>query len=266
MEKRGFLIAWFSLLAVFVCMSSPVRAVPLSLQENIKAVVENQPRPGKAFNFIVMGDNRDGVEVYKRLLDRTRAFEPLFILHTGDIVTNGQPSEYEDYIKQIAPFPIPILHLPGNHETRLGSETFRKYVGEPNWYFDLNGFRIIGLDNGAGKFNTDALAFAQKNLTSRKVCLVAFHVPPSIGRWAVHAMREDSGEVIGLIKKAKVPMVFMGHIHLYDEMDIGGTKYIISAGGGANLHGKYNFGKAEYGFVVVRVTPKGITHQWVPLD
>ena len=40
------------------------------------------------------------------------------------------------------------------------------------------------------------------------------------------------GEVMDLIKKAKVRVVFLGHIHLYDEMDIRGTKYIISAGEG----------------------------------
>ena len=71
---------------------------------------------------------------------------------------------------------------------------------------------------------------------------------------------------MNLIKEAKMPMVFLGHIHLYDEMDIDGTKYIISAGGGAKLYSKYEFGKAEFGFVLVQVRPKGITHQWVPLD
>ena len=163
------------------------------------------------------------------------------------------------------------MHLPGNHDVRYGSETYRKYVGEPNWVFDLGGFRIIGLDNATGKFSEEAVAFARKTLTSQKLCLVAFHMPPAIGRWTVHAMINDQkgghgGEVMNLIKEAKVPMVFIGHIHLYDEMDIDGTKYIISAGGGAKLYGKYNFGKPEYGFVLVQVRPKGITHQWVPLE
>ena len=74
------------------------------------------------------------------------------------------------------------------------------------------------------------------------------------------------GEVMGLIKEAKVPVVFLGHIHLYDEMLINSTRYIISAGGGAKLYGKYGFGKPEFGFVLVQVRPKGITHRWVPLD
>ena len=161
------------------------------------------------------------------------------------------------------PCAIPILHLPGNHDVFYGPKTFRRYVGESNWYFDLGGFRIIGLDNATGRFSAKALAFARKTLTSQKICLVAFHTPPPIGRWAAHGMIKDQkrghwGEVMDLIKEAKVPMVFLGHIHLYDEMDIGGTKYIISAGGGAPLYGSYNFGKPEYGFVVVQVGPRGL--------
>ena len=73
-------------------------------------------------------------------------------------------------------------------------------------------------------------------------------------------------EVMDLIKKVKVPLVFLGHIHLYDEMDINGTQYIITAGGGAKLYSKYNFGKPEYGFLLVQVRPQGITHRWVTLD
>ena len=270
MEKRILRITGILILNFFL-WSSSVWAVPLSLDQNIKAILAKQEGSSQGFDFVVIGDNRDGAEVYKRLLNRARAFKPLFILNTGDFVREGQVFEYENYIKQIAPFDIPILHLPGNHDVRYGSETYRKYVGELNWVVDLGGFRIIGLDNATGKFTEETVAFARENLTSQKPCLVAFHIPPAIGRWTVHAMIDDQkgghgGEVMDLIKGAKVPMVLMGHIHLYDEMDIDGTKYILSAGGGAKLYGKYNFGKPEFGFVLVQVRPTGITHRWVPLD
>jgi 3',5'-cyclic AMP phosphodiesterase CpdA len=271
MKKRNLLIAWFLILNLFMWTSSLVWAIPLSLDQNIKAVLANQAESGEGFDFVVIGDSRDGAEVYKRLLNRAKAYNPLFILHTGDITRRGQPFEYENYIQQIASCAIPILHLPGNHDVFWGPKTFRRYVGESNWYFDLGVFRIIGLDNATGRFSAKAVAFARKILTSQKICLVAFHTPPPMGRWAAHGMIKDLkgglwGEVMDLIKEAKVPMVFLGHIHLYDEIDIDGTKYIISAGGGAPLYGSYNFGKPEYGFVVVQVGPNGIKQQWVPLD
>lgn len=271
MKKRISILLSFFVLNLFLGGPSEVRAVPLSLAQNIKAIQAKQEGSSPGFDFVVMGDNRDGVEVYNRLINRAKAFNPVFILNTGDFIREGQAFEYENYKKQIASGNIPILHLPGNHDIRYGSEIYRQYVGDPNWVFDLGDFRFIGLDNASGKFTEEAVAFARKNLTSRKICLVAFHKPPAIGRWTVHAMIDDlkggqGGEMMRLIKEAKVPLVFLGHIHLYDEMDIDGTQYIISAGGGAKLYGKYNFGKPEYGFVLVRMGSTGITHQWVPLD
>ena len=271
MKNRIFLIPGLLILNLFLWASSGVWAVPLSLDQNIKAILAKQRGLSQGFDFVVIGDNREGAEVFNRLYKLARTFNPLFIIHTGDLVNEGQVIEYENYQRLIASGDIPILHLPGNHDVRYGSENYHKFIGNLNWVFDLGDYRFIGLDNATGKFTEEAIAFARENLTGEKVCLVAFHRPPAVGRWAVHAMTDDQkggngGSVMNLIKKAKVPMVFMGHIHLFDEMDMAGTKYIISAGGGTKLYGKYNFGKPEFGFVLVQVKPTGISHQWVPLD
>jgi Icc-related predicted phosphoesterase len=246
-------------------------AAPLSLEQNIQAILNKPIRVPGHFDFVVLGDSRNGPEVFPRLMEQALARQPLFILQVGDMVNNGKPEEFESYARQIAALPVPLIHVPGNHDLRNGEAAYLKYVGAPNWFFDLGPVRFIGLDNARGMFTPEALAMARKALTDQKICLPAFHYPPPVGRWRVHAMDEEkdrngSREIFELIRKAKTPMVFLGHIHLYDEMDIDGTRYIISAGGGAPLHGKYNFGKAEYGFLLVRVRPSGITHQWVPLQ
>jgi Icc-related predicted phosphoesterase len=268
---KNKLLTIFFLFSLFIGSPAFVQAVPLSLDQNIKAILAQQETSKRGFDFVVIGDTRDGADIFDRLLNRAKRFNPVFILHTGDLVREGQAFEYESYEKQLAVINIPILHLPGNHDIRYSSEIYRKYIGDLNWVFDLGNYRFIGLDNANGKFSEESIAFARKALRTEKICLVAFHVPPAIERWTVHGMINDSrggggGEVLALIKEAKVPMVFLGHIHLYDEMDIDGTKFIISAGGGAKLYSKYNFGKPEFGFVLVRVRPPGITSQWVPLD
>ena len=251
MQKRNLLLIWFIILNLFIWTAPGAGAVPLSLDQNIQAIMAKKVEIEKGFDFVVLGDSRDGAEVYGRLLARAKSLQPLFIIHTGDFVKNGDPVEYENYRKQIAAVDIPMVHVPGNHDLRTGQDTYRQYVGEPNWSFDLGDVRFIGLDNGDGKFTPEAVALARKTLTNQKTCLVAFHYPPAIGRWAVHAMAEDQrggqgGVVMDLIKKAKAPLVFLGHIHLYDEMDIDGTRYVITAGGGARLYSKYQFGKPEY--------------------
>jgi 3',5'-cyclic AMP phosphodiesterase CpdA len=268
MRKERLLTTWLLALSFFAWSSSLVWASPLALGENIEAILAGQAESSQGFDFVVIGDSRDGPEVYDRILRRAKAFKPLFILNTGDIVRTGQAIEYEEYERQIAPCTIPVLHVPGNHDLLSGPRTFHDYVGELNWYFDIGGFRIIGLDNGAGSFSQDTLAFARKSLTEGKTCLVAFHMPPPVGRWATHSMADDRSwrEMKHLIKEAHVPIVLLGHVHLYDEMDLDDTSYVISGGGGAPLYGSQGFGKAEHGFVLVQVRTTGITHKWVPLD
>ncbi len=248
-----------------------VLAVPLSLEKNIKAISAGWPELEKGFDFIVLGDNRGNEETFKRLLDRAKTFKPLFLIHTGDLVTNGQDFEYEDYQKWIADFSIPILTIPGNHDVWHDPTNYRRFVGENNWSFDLGRWRFIGLDNSDGKFSHETVEFARERLTKEKVCLVAFHKPPAVGRWKVHAMLTDpkggrGGEVMKLIETAGVPMVFLGHIHLYDAMVIDGVQYVISGAGGAPPYKEYGFGEAEYGFVWVQVRPEGVSHRWVPLQ
>ena len=166
MKKRHLFTACF--LIVNVLVTSSLVATPLSLDQNIAAIVAMQKSFSEGFDFVVIGDNRDGPEVYRLLLDRAKSFNPLFILNTGDIVNEGIASEYEAYEKQINTYDLPILHVPGNHDVRKGPDSFSKYVGKPNWYFDIGGFRIIGLDNATGKFSTEAVEFARKVLTKDK--------------------------------------------------------------------------------------------------
>ena len=53
------------------------------MDQNIKAILANQAESSAGFDFVVIGDSRDGAEVYDRLLTRARAFKPLFIGHGG---------------------------------------------------------------------------------------------------------------------------------------------------------------------------------------
>ena len=266
---RNRILVLFLILNLFMMLPTGSWAVPLSLEQNLRKVAGHPVDPAGGFTFVVLGDSRGGADVFSRLLAQAGDHQPLFIIHSGDFINKGTAPEFEDYAQQIAPCPIPILHVPGNHDIKRGEADYFHYVGDPNWFLDLGDIRLIGLDNSHGRFSPEALTLARKTLTPEKVCLVVFHYPPAKGRWRVHAMEEDDSEdtkeVLRLIKKAKAPFVFLGHIHLHDEMEINGTQYIISAGGGAKLHKIYNFGRAEYGFLLVQVRPQGITRQWIPL-
>ena len=264
MKILRVLFAFAFLQAAF---SVPALAAPLSISENIGAIWADKNALSGELRFVVIGDSRSGDAVYEKLLQMSEQYNPLFIVNTGDMVPSGQKAEFDHYGDLLAGVAIPVIHVPGNHDVESGTANYRKYFGESNWYFDYGQYRFIGLDNSKGTFSNTTLAFAEKYLDTAKTAIVFFHKPPPEGRWKVHSM--DGGaawvKMKNLIADANAPYVIMGHIHLYDEMDVGEVKYIISAGGGAGLYGKYGFGRAEHGMLLVKMNTGGVSHEWIPL-
>lgn len=285
-------------LTCFTCVyakpASPEQLALLSNSANIAAIrAFNAPANG-CFSFIVLGDNRSGDNVFSLLIAqineyvtaRSGSASPLFVLHTGDIVPNGKLSQWDNYAQLRALLKLPVVHVRGNHDivSATGAQIYEKLVGPKDWAFDFGGCRIIGLDNATGRFSKESVSFLRGQLgldTSTAAGsasnggaprhkFVLFHEPPGVGRWKVHCMASDSsggrgGDVMSAIAQAKVSAVFMGHIHLFDEMPIDGIPYFISGGAGAPLYGQYGFGHAEHGFLVVHVSADNLTWDWVPL-
>ena len=276
--------------------ATPAQLARLSNAQNVAAIQTKKPARDGSFSFIVAGDNRDGDATFVRLLAKMNSYvhgtagpgvadrsqRPLFMLHTGDIVPSGKAAEWSNFAAMRAAFDAPMVFVPGNHEmhTPEGAGNFQQYVGAGDWSFDYAGCRFIGLDDSLGSFSTDSVAYLRSQLgvdgaahpkrpvPARK--FVAFHEPPYYGNWVVHCTKSDadggrSGEVMAAVKAAHADAVFMGHIHLYDEVDVDRTPYIISGGAGAPLY-TLGFGRTEYGFVLVHVGPQGVSWDWVSLD
>jgi 3',5'-cyclic AMP phosphodiesterase CpdA len=259
---------------------APEQQALLSNSANIAAISALDAPANGSFSFIVIGDNRGGDKVFLRLIAQVNEYvaqhqgaeRPLFALHTGDAVPSGKRVEWEHYARMRAALDIPMVQVRGNHEikTAEGPKNYVGLVGPLNWVFDFSGCRFIGLDNATMRFSEASVEFLRRQLGAGQAghVFVAFHEPPNTGRWAVHSMVSDGaggrgGEVLAALKQGGVSAAFLGHIHLYDELELGGVQYIISGGGGAPLYTKYGFGKPEYGFLAVHVAPKQVSWDWV---
>ncbi len=166
MKYKNLLLFFMGLTLLFFPAFS--WAIPLSIEENMKAIASNPSGINGGFAFIVFGDSRGNEKKFLGILDKAKTFKPLFILNTGDIVQEGQAEEYENYKKQIEGYGIPILHIPGNHDLRSGKDNYQRYIGETNWFFDYGNYRLIGLDNTLGKFDEKTLEFARNTLNKEK--------------------------------------------------------------------------------------------------
>lgn len=241
------------------------------LDENLRAVRLLQGGDDGVFSFAVLGDTRSGDAVFTKLLSQIEASGADFIIHLGDLVYHGYSGEFEAYQELIDAVPMPLIAVRGNHEIASGTATFAHYIGAEDWTFDYGGCRFVGLDNGDGKFDDLALQTAKDAIGGNRPTFLCFHMPPPVEPWAAHSMKTDAngggwGQLEGMLTQGDIRAVFVGHIHLRDEMQIDGIPFVISGAGGSPLATQYKFGVKEFGFYLVDVDHGSASWHWVPLE
>jgi predicted phosphodiesterase len=217
------------------------------------------------FRIVVYGDTRSDPETHKRIADAIAAQQPALVVHTGDLVADGQRGELwkPEFFDPLAQVMRSVALFPavGNHERE--SPYYYQHLslpGNESWYsFDCGIAHFVVIDTeqpfeqGSAQY-----AWLQQHLASLKDpgrwLIAVFHVPMyhvhetrdvNATRWAFERLFEWSG----------VDLVVNGHDHYYmrsypvgpmraltgaARLDPGvryGPVHIIAGGGGAPLYG-----------------------------
>ncbi|HOX05079.1 MAG TPA: metallophosphoesterase family protein [Planctomycetota bacterium] len=225
-------------------------------------------KPGP-FTFIAYGDNRSDPEAHRRVTSGFAAQKPEFIIHTGDMVTNGTYPEWEKEF--FAPLrevirDVPLFPSLGNHD---GDS--RKFFAVPPggkglWYsFDRGDAHFVCLDSISGK--PEMLEWCERDLAaSRATWKIVFgHISAyDVGS---HSTRWGRADYLPVFRKHGVDLVFSAHTHGYQRFRPVFTKgvnearpitYIVTAGGGAPFHALTRdsalaVGKVEHHFLALTV-------------
>ena len=206
-----------------------------------------------SFAFAVFGDSRTSPEQSAGVGRQMAGHQPHFLLHSGDLVSNG--TIYEQWEEQFfSPLGEALAHIPffpvlGNHEQN--SEHFYDFFPSGPWYsFDCGNARFIALDTNAasGGFEpgTEQHAWLERTLaeTSALWRVVWFHHPPySSGNHGPSVTQREA--LAPLLEKYQVDVIFNGHDHIYERSfpmqanrreDESGIIYVVTGGGGAPLY------------------------------
>jgi predicted phosphodiesterase len=182
---------------------------------------------------------------------RFDAYDPDFILHTGDLVARG--TDYSLWSREFfKPAECYLDHIPffsvlGNHEQ--DGTNYLNYFDLPGnklWYsFDSGPVHVLALDFRSEKANQAQYKFARKDLLSSRAPwkLVVLHTPLyNIGG---HASDWGHAVYLPLFHEAKVDLVLGGHSHMYERFRPLAPKkrigkwaitHITTGGGAASLH------------------------------
>jgi hypothetical protein len=209
-----------------------------------------QPVP---YRFVVYGDTRTRHDVHQRVIGELMKHGiPDFILHTGDLVADGNDSALwpiffgieKDLLRKTVFFPSL-----GNHErnTHYFRELFQE--GAPYYSFDWgNGHFVVinsDIENAALNdrerdiFWTAQTRWLEDDLMAHQKSeyrFVSAHHPP------ITAVTRRQGEnphmtaLVPMFEKYHVSAAFFGHDHNYQHYLKNGVHYVITGGGGAPLY------------------------------
>lgn len=155
---------------------------------------------------------------------------PDLVIVSGDLTEHGHPEDYAALATLLAPLPMPVYAVPGNHDRRepmraaFDHAGFLPQQGPLNFTIDAGSLRIVGLDSlvedrSHGALLPATLAYLDTALSAApdRPTLVMLHHPPfACGIGHMDEMRLLEGaEELGRILSGhrQVQRLITGHVH-----------------------------------------------------
>ncbi len=155
---------------------------------------------------------------------------PDLVLATGDLVEDGETAEYERLAELLAPLPMPLYFIPGNHDER---ENLRAVLGPGGGVpaegrfiqYVVEGWpvRLIALDTllpgkSRGELCEERLAWLEARLAEapERPTLIFMHHPPfQTGLWHMDKSAVTAPERLGAVvaRHSQVERIVCGHLH-----------------------------------------------------
>ena len=166
--------------------------------------------------------------------------QPHAVVITGDLTDFGRAAEYQHLRELLAPLPMPVYLMPGNHDDR---EQLRRsfadhpYLGQSGlvqFSISVAGLQLIAMDTvvtgaSAGSLCTEQLVWLADELKmhASKPVIVAMHHPPFqtlIGHMDDIGLLQGAAELEALIGQyPNVERIICGHLHRAIQVRFGGT-------------------------------------------
>jgi predicted phosphodiesterase len=215
-----------------------------------------------ALTFAVLGDSRDNPKVYAQVLQAVRRSGSQFVIHTGDMVSQGSDGEWKAFRQTMAGFPLPFYPVPGNHDARAGKlDGYLKYSGAPGSHYSLSfgPVHIALVDSHNGGLNAQELAWLRQDLSqaSQAFKIVVLHHPAFDPDGTDHIMAYGNDAFLAIMQEQGVKAVFAGHIHAYAQAERNGVLYVYTGGGGAPLY-RDGHANAFYHYLLVTVADEKV--------
>ncbi len=237
-------------LAPYTSYTYSIRSGDEQLSGNFRTLSSS---PEQNFTFALYGDHRTAPDDHRKVADAIAAEKPLFVLSSGDYVTDGRifdqwAHQFFNPAVQLL-LDTPLWPARGNHESQgpLYRALFELPGNELYYSFDCGSATFIILDSNLKNAEHRAqLHWLKNHLTELRLrrpqawLFVMLHEP--IFNIAGNRSHWGHDDVLPLLQEARVDFVLAGHSHLYERIcpirSPNGSviQHIVSGGGGAPLY------------------------------
>ncbi|MBW4562504.1 MAG: metallophosphoesterase [Mojavia pulchra JT2-VF2] len=190
------------------------------------------------------------IPAFESALEHLTQLDLDFLLLPGDLTQHGEPANHTWLQKRLAQLPFPVYVVPGNHDVPvlMANEQSIAFADFPHYYrkFGYNnpeqlyyttqlmpGVRLIGLNSNSfndqgqqiGRLDSKQLRWLEEVLAAANDELVLVmvhhnvveHLPnQSCHPMANRYMLENARELLQLLRRYGVSLVFTGHLHVQD--------------------------------------------------
>jgi predicted phosphodiesterase len=214
-------------------------------------------------NFYVFGDSQgyqDGIIEIAEIANQER---PDFVFHCGDLTPFGKSNQYDEVISALDTFTVPVYTTAGNHDVREGGGArYLQHFGTSTYSFDSGPIHFSIFNTSTNDISESEMAWLENDLSQSRseIKFVFTHTPPFDPRTGPkHSMLNVTmaQRLMALFEVQGVNTVFAGHIHMYNESERNGVRYVITGGAGASLYADEEEG-GIYHFVNVTVAETGV--------
>lgn len=152
----------------------------------IEPIKQNTPNNVNKYQYVVLGDNRNGYDTFQKIIEQVNGEEPVFVIDNGDLVFSGKPNQYRLFDQMISKVSTTLCTVPGNHDIRNnGYSTYTMLYGPSHYSFDFADSHFVFLDSSPGWAEKRAISneqyiWLEKDLKKAqgKRIFVITHIPP----------------------------------------------------------------------------------------
>lgn len=182
-------------------------------------------------------------------------YTPDFILHTGDVAYDPDPTIYAEIKQAFSKLKAPVIFLPGNHDERNALQTvlMDQPTAQPYFYHSriMNGVKLIFLDSNGehvplprGWVTDEQLTWLEAELQADPALpiVIAVHhpiLPTHESEWFDDFMRTQNGEAVHELLKPyaqRIRGVFHGHVHHSIDLIRDGILYSSAQSSWVHFH------------------------------